>query len=53
MLYPEDMNAADIAEFEAEYDQWRNEQEAQETLREEEALARAEQDFLEWEDIFA
>lgn len=50
MMYPEDMNAADIIEFEHEYDHWRTEQEALEALREEEALARAERDFLEQED---
>ncbi len=50
MMYPEDMNAADIIEFENEYDHWRTEQEALEAMREEEALARAERDFLEQED---
>jgi hypothetical protein len=50
MMYPEDMNAADILEFENEYDQWRSQQEAAETLREEAALARAERDFLDQEE---
>lgn len=50
MMYPEYMNADDIAAFEDEYEQWRAEQDEIQALREEEELARAERDFLDQEE---